>query len=125
MINANIEKTKKYYNSITFARLCRCDYCKNYYAQVKEAYPEAAKYLASLGADISKPFETMPLDPEDGFLEYIAVQYVIFGSCTADFSHKIGDVEFYPTAIHPSTGISEEHFVLEISPIRLKYIFDF
>ena len=70
---------------------------KNYCARVKAAYPTAAEYLARLGVEIEKPLETSPLEPgADGMMEV----------CKARF--------------YPETGVKEEHFVLELSPIRLK-----
>lgn len=38
-----------------------------------------------------------------------------------DYSHQIGDVTFSPSHCHPSTKIDEEHFVLEVYPIKLKF----
>ena len=35
----NVEQTKKYYKDIKQEDLCDCNYCKNYYLQVKDAYP--------------------------------------------------------------------------------------
>jgi hypothetical protein len=121
-MNVNIGKTQKYYHSIGTESLCDCNYCKNYYAQVKASYPEIASYLASLGVDIEKPFELSPLELENGMLEYCACQYIVFGSCPDMYRHKIGDVEFHVASHHPSTEIEEEHFVLEFAPIRLKAI---
>lgn len=64
----------------------------------------------------------MPLDPdESGYIDYIGVQYIIFG-CMDGFNKEIIDgVWIYPTESHPSTGINEEHFVIETSLIRLKW----
>ncbi len=36
----NIEKTKKYYDDLTDADICDCEYCRNYVREVKAAYPE-------------------------------------------------------------------------------------
>jgi hypothetical protein len=118
----NIKKTQKYYHSIGSESLCNCNYCKNYYAQIKADYPAVASYLASLGVDIEKPFDVSLLEPENGMLEYCACWYIVFGSCPDTYRHKIGDVEFHVASTHPSTEIEEEHFVLEFSPIRLKVI---
>lgn len=69
-----------------------------------------ARYLDSLGVDIEKPFEAMPLEPdENGYLEYCACQYVVFGSCPEDFTHRIGGVTFGRSDCHPNTKIDEEH----------------
>jgi hypothetical protein len=120
-MNVNIEKTKKYYHSIEPKSLCDCNYCKNYYTQIKAYYPAVASYLASLGIDIEKPFDVNPLEPENGMLGYCACCYIVFGSCPDNYRHKIGDVDFCVASAHPSTEIEEEHFVLEFSPIRLSY----
>jgi hypothetical protein len=122
-VKADIEKTKKYYNSIKLETLCDCNYCKNYYMQIKTDYPAVELYLASLGVDIAKPFEISPLGQcQNGMLEYSACQYIVFGSCRDTYSHRIGDVEFHVASFYASTGIEEEHFVLEFSPIRLNVI---
>ena len=60
----NVEQTKKYYKDIKQEDLCDCNYCKNYYLQVKDAYPKVAEFLDSIGIDIEKPFETSPLEPD-------------------------------------------------------------
>ena len=67
-------KTENYYRELNKDSLCFCDYCRNYYKEVKAAYPELSDYLAGMGVDIEKPFETMPLEPYEGNIEYIAVQ---------------------------------------------------
>ena len=112
----------QYYRNLGPENLCGCDYCRNYCARVKAAYPEAARYLDSLGVDIEKPFETMPLEPdENGYLEYCVCQYVVFGSCPEDFTHQIGDVTFGRSDCHPNTKLDGEHFVLDFYPIRLPF----
>ena len=70
--------------------------------------------------DIEKPFETMPLEPYEGAIEYIAVQYIVMGN-VADFKNEdICSVHISIADSHPMTDIDEEHFVIEISPIKLK-----
>lgn len=44
----NVEQTKKYYKDIKQEDLCDCNYCKNYYLQVKDAYPKVAEFLDSI-----------------------------------------------------------------------------
>lgn len=116
------EKTRAYYHNLGPEDICRCDYCRNYCARVKEAYPEVALYLASLGVEIEKPFELLLPEPYgDGCLEYPICQYIVFGICPEDYSHQIGDVTFGRSACHPSTKIDEEHFVMELYLIKLKF----
>ena len=38
-----------------------------------------------------------------------------------DHSYQMGDVEFVVSSCHPNTKIEEEHFVLDLSPIRLRF----
>ena len=122
-MNIDIKKTKEYYNSISVNDLCDCNYCKNYYAQIKSIYPLVSDYLASMGVDIEKPFETSPLEiDENGILEYCACQYIVFGNCQTTFSHQIGNVEFHLATSYPSIDINDEFFVLEFYPVRLKWI---
>ena len=121
MLRVDLEKTKQYYSSLKQDDLCDCNYCKNYCQQVKTEFPEIASYLASLGIDIEKPFETNPLEPDsNGILEYCGCQYIIFGSYSNTYTHRIGDVTFHIASSYPSTNLEDEHFVLEFYPIKLK-----
>lgn len=121
-MDVNISGTRQYYHSMADSTLCSCAYCRSYRAQVRRAYPQAAAYLESLGADIEKPFETSPLEPdEEGMLEYCCCQYIVLGCCEPEYRHKIGDVEFTFSESYPSTGVEQAHFVLDMAPIRLKY----
>lgn len=122
-MNVDIAKTKEYYAAIADSELCDCSYCRNYRLQIKSAYREAAEYLTTLGVDIQKPFETSPLEPdENGMLEYCCCQYIVFGSCKPEYHHIVGDVEFRVATSYPGTGIEQEHFVIEFSPVRLRSV---
>ena len=119
----DVSATKDYYNSIMDSALCDCSYCRNYRLQIKSALPVVAAYLDSLGIDIEKPFETSPLEPdENGMLEYCGCQYIVFGNCDPEYHYRIGDVKFRVATSYPSTGIEQEHFVIELFPIKLKYV---
>ena len=122
-MNVDVRKTIRYYDSIRKGSLCDCNYCKSYYLQIKAEYPQVNAYLRSLGIDIEKPFEISPLEPDsNGILEYSACQYIVFGTCPETYHQKFGDVEFRLAASYPCTGIVDEHFVLELYPIRLKFM---
>ena len=121
-MKVNVLKTKSYYQSLSENMLCDCAYCQNYTMQVKSEYPRISAYLEALGIDIEKPFELMFFEPDDiGMLDYLGCQYVVFGNCDDDYFDKIGHVEFRKAPSHPSTGIADEHFILEFYPITLKY----
>ena len=122
-MNVDVSATKDYYNSITESALCDCNYCRNYRLQIRAALPEVATYLESWGIDIEKPFETSPLEPDENeMLEYCGCQYIVFGYCDSEYHHRIGDVEFRIATSYPSTGIEQEHFVIELHPVRLKFV---
>ena len=117
----DIKKTSEYYQSLNNESLCSCDYCRNYYTEIRGAYPELSDYLAKRGIDIEKPFEAMPLEPCGGQIEYIAVQYVVMGS-DAGFEDKDAfGVHMGLADSHPMTDIAEDHFVIELAPITLKW----
>lgn len=119
----DIEGTKSYYEQISNRDLCDCTYCQNYISKVRVTYPEVAKYLSSLGIDIEKPFETMPLEPDEmGYIEYISAQYIVFGELDDFVKIVIGSVNVDVADTHPSTQINEDHFVIQIYPLRLQWI---
>ncbi len=103
--------------------ICQCDFCKNYVRQIKFTYPQVARFLNSLGVDIEKPFETIPLEPENGYLDYLAAQYIAMGTKKDFQGRKIDGVNVEIETCHPSTDIPEEHFIISIFPIRLKWLF--
>lgn len=61
----NTKSTKKYYEELNNKELCQCNYCLNDYEEIRKEYPELAQYLRTLGIDIQKPFETMPLEVDN------------------------------------------------------------
>ncbi len=119
----DIEKTKLYYEQINNNDLCDCLYCQNYIKEIKYSYPKVAEYLLRLGVDIEKPFETMPLEPDEmDYIEYICSQYVVMGEPN-DFSPALVDsVHIHITESRPDTQIEQPHFVIEIYPIRLRWV---
>lgn len=117
------QKTREYYDSVSDVDLCHCAYCRNYIQQIKRAYPSVDQYFEAIGVDIEKPFETMPLEPDDnGQICYLAAQYIVMGSSNDFETQSIDGVEVNISLSHPSTdGIEGDHFVIEISPICLDW----
>lgn len=116
-----IIKSENYYRTLDNDSLCSCDYCRNYRKEIKAAYPELSDHLAAMGVDIEKPFETMPLEPYEGTIEYIAVQYIVMGNAAGFKSEDVHGVHIGIADSHLMTDIDGEHFVIEISPVRLKW----
>ena len=104
----DIERTKQFYRELKQSDVCDCAYCRNYVKEVKKAYPAVTAYLQTLGVDIAKPFETMPLElDENGRMPYIGPQYLVFGA-EVGFAAATDDIQ-------------EPHFVIEIFPIFLPW----
>ena len=120
----NVVKTRQYYAELRESDFCDCAYCKNYVRTVRSAYPKLADYLNDLGADIEKPFETIPTEPEDGMLIYCGVQYVVMGDADDFREASVGSVRVSIADSHPMTSIKEPHFVIEVSPVSLKWTGD-
>ena len=118
----DIAKTGNYYRKLNQNDLCSCDYCRNYRFAIQGAYPILSDYLAEMGVDIEKPFETIPLEPHEGSIEYIAVQYVVMGNRSDFKAAVVSGVNIGIADSHPMTDIEEEHFVIEISPIKLRWV---
>lgn len=118
----NINRTKLYYDQLETKELCDCASCKNYYHEIKSTYPNLAAYLSTLGIDIEKPFEVMPLEPYEGYIEYSGVQYIVFGKSSEFKNMTISGVRIELADSHPTTDVDEEYFVIEIYPIRLKWV---
>lgn len=115
------KKNKKYYDSLSYDELCNCQWCTLFYSKARQEYPEIADWLAQLGIDIGKPFEVMSIDPdESGAVEYIAVQYIAFGTCDTDYNRSIGDVNVRITQSYPNPEVEGDYFVLEIGPMQLE-----
>lgn len=119
----NIERTKEYYEQIKKDSLCPCIYCQNYYRQIKGAYPALSEYLSHLGVDIEKSYFPMPCDPDKtGMTKYVAGLYIIFGTPDDFVKTTVGSVQVDIARIYPPIEIEEDHFVVEVSPIFLKWI---
>lgn len=117
----DIGRTKDYYKRLSRRDLCGCVYCRNFIREVKSAYPEVADRLSGVGVDIEKPFETIPLEPDEtGHVDYIA-QYVLCGDPGGFEEMAMGPVHARIAESHPIVQLSEPYFVIEIAPIRLRW----
>jgi len=120
-MNMNIDKTAEYYHNQADESLCRCAYCRNYYREIRQGHPQLADYLGRIGIDIEKPFEVISGEPWDGYIEYLGAQYIVFGDPAGFQGKEVNGVEINVAESHPVTDINEQHFVIEVSPIRLKW----
>ena len=115
----DIVKTREYYNSLSSDMLCDCDYCKLYYVKSRKEFSELALWLDKYGVDIEKPLEVISLEPdESGMLDYIGVQYIVFGNFKNDNSYYVGDFNIKIADLHSHIEIGDEHFVPGVIPIH-------
>lgn len=115
------ENSKKYYERFI---PCNCEICRLYYSKISECYPEIKEYIQSLGADILKPFELIPVEFEgERRIEYISCQYIIFGQCEDGFEKQINGVRFFRNDDnHPlDNDIKERHFILDFGPVTISW----
>jgi hypothetical protein len=118
----DIEKTKAYYAEIKREDICACDYCQNLIDEIKQAYPNVAQYLLSLGVNIERPFEALlPIeDSDNGYMDYPIVQYLIVGD-SGDFKKtNIGDIEIKISDYHPDADYEGEHFIIDVGAFHIK-----
>ena len=118
-MKVNKDLNLKYYKNYVS---CNCEACHNYYLQIKEVYPDICEFLKNVGVDPLKPFELLWDEEGDSFV-YFGCQYLVYGKIEENYKELIEGVEITQNKyFHPSTGIEEEHFVLEFGPIKLKNI---
>ena len=120
MKGIDIEHTRACYAALPESELCDCAYCRRYRREARAALPMIAAYLDSLGVDIAKPLEAIPLcENADGTVDFIGEQYVLLGTADGFTETEIGGVRISVTDAHPQTEITAPHFVIEFGPVRL------
>ena len=117
----DIEKTKRYYDSLKADDVCQCAFCQNYVRQIKTVYHSLSDYLERIGVDIEKPFETMPLEPYEGSILYLCVQYVVLGGREDFTGTEVDGVRIDLADSHPYLEMNEEFFVIELNEIKLDW----
>ena len=117
----DVEKTRAYYRDLASEEICDCAYCRHYVRSIRSACPALCKYLEQLGIDAGKPLETMPLDPYGGMIVYIGIQYVVMGKADGFQPALVDGSEVTLADSHPWTGIEQDHFVIEVSEVRLPW----
>lgn len=118
----DILKTRQYYEELTEEDLCNCAYCRNYQKEIKNAYPLLTEHLFDMGVDITKLYESFPIEPEeDGTILYADAQYLVMGNKDNFRETEVEGVHISLADSYPYSDIAEEHFIIEISPIRLPW----
>ncbi|MBQ3563401.1 MAG: hypothetical protein IJA21_02190 [Clostridia bacterium] len=85
VFEVDIEKTIDYYKTHS---LCECDYCENFYVQIKGKFPKLESFLAEFGVDITKPDECISVELDDT-IQYISVDYTACGKVVTMGQYEI------------------------------------
>lgn len=126
VFSVDILKTEKYYKTHS---LCDCACCRNYYPQVKNAFPKLNAFLSEFGVDISKPDEIMSVETDE-HISYIEVDYTVCGDIACMGKREIDIHDNLLLSISPSDGFvcpneqSGEYFTLSVTNIALPWVLD-
>ena len=117
------EKTKA--NCTDFNNPCDCQYCRNYYKNLKENF-ELIEFLADFGVDYLRAEEIMPIDlgNEKGSLINYSAYYCVVGSISKEISMKKENccVSFgISNNINVGHEITDDYFFIVVD-IDLPYI---
>ena len=127
VFEVDIEKTIEYSKTHL---LCECDFCENYYAQIKGKFPKLESFLADFGVDITKPDECMSVE-SDNTIQYIGIDYTVCGKVVTMRKYEIDiqDDPFFSLVItegfaspNEQTG---EYFTISVNNIfELPWVLD-
>ena len=127
VFNVNIEKTIDYYKTRS---LCECDYCENFYAQIKGKFPKLESFLSDFGVDISKPDEIMSVALDDT-IQYINVDYTVCGKIVTMGQYEIAiqDSLFFSLVITDGfvspNGQTGDYFTISVNNVfELPWVLD-
>ena len=110
--------------------LCECSYCRNFYVQARESFPELSAFLAQFGLEIDRPDEIASFVIEDS-VEYPYVSYTVIGDIL-----EADKLEFTVMDKGRSVGIlvdrdyvpneqkTNRYFVLSVLNLKMPWILD-
>ena len=126
VFSVTLEQTKEYYAS---PALCNCAYCRNYYPQIRAAFPVLDSFLSEFGADISSPDEIMGVEIT-GHIDYFNVDYTVCGTIESLDAKEIELSDGLPLRIVFTNGfVSPNHqtgdyFTISVMGIKLPWVLD-
>ena len=117
------EKTERYYKTHS---LCDCVCCRNYYAQIKNRFPEFDRLLNAFGADISRPDEVTSIEM-DGYTDYMSADYTVCGRMEPSGQCKIDQYDDLPLNLVITDGFvspneqTGEYFTISVMKLELPW----
>ncbi len=126
VFSVDIEKTREYYRALS---LCDCGYCRNFYAQIKGAFPKLGEFLYGFGVDISRPDEVYNVEIGD-YIHCISADYTVCGSVKAMGHSEIAIADSLPLNIVITDGFaspneqSGDYFTISVEGIDLPWALD-
>lgn len=126
VFEVDIEENLNYYKTHS---LCECDYCQNYYSQIKGKFPKLEKFLSEFGVEISNPDEIMSIELNDS-IEYLNVDYTICGKIITMGKYEIDIYDNLFLSVVVTDGYASpnsqkgDYFTLSIYNIKLPWGLD-
>ena len=127
VFEVDIEKTIDYYKTHS---LCECEYCENFYTQIKGKFPKLESFLADFGVDITKPDQCTSIELDDE-IQYIGIDYTVCGkiSTMGEYEIDIYDNLFFSLVITDGFSSPNEqtgdYFTISISNVfELPWVLD-
>lgn len=126
VFDVDIEKTIEYYKTHS---LCECDYCQNFYSQIKGKFSKLEFFLSDFGIDVSKPDEISSVE-NDNVIQYISVDYTVSGRVLnmGQYEIDIQDAQFLSLVITDGFACpneqTSEYFTISVNNIELPWVLD-
>ena len=123
--SVDIEKTRNYYKTHS---LCNCENCRNFYAQIKNNFPELDRFLSEFGVDISKPDEASSVEA-DNYIDYLTVYYSVCGRSEAPNAYEIDILDKSPLHVTiggeyaPNEQVGD-YFMITVTGIKLPLVLE-
>lgn len=124
--DVNVAGTEEYYRTHT---LCSCAMCRNFYAQVREAFPLLDEFLSEFGADIERPDELGWTESGDE-INYLFAAYTVsgeileYGKYEIDLHDRGGFVSITIDSGYVPNEQADKYFTVTVYGIRLLWVLE-
>lgn len=124
VFEVDIEKTLCYYQEQS---PCECDFCQNFYGQIKGKFPKLEAFLSEFGVDIARPDElSLPIEIEDK-IAYTDAAYTVCGKIEKMGMYEIDIQDQFFFSVVVTEGFAApnrqtgEYFTLSVEGILLPW----
>lgn len=127
VLDVDVEATKEYYAN---SHPCDCPNCRNFYAQIKDRFPELLRFLAGFGVDAQRADEMAPVEVAAD-VDYLWVGYTVVGQIKqeTEIRFPLTDGESVLEITIDNSYIPNEHtadnyFTITVYGIYLPWVLD-